>query len=100
MNVWTVVAVSVLVFAVGSLSLKRILHPSAQKPQKARLVLVPEPSPLPTSARKVAKLPQSAAEKPRVDIPENASSTRWVGALIDKSPDEAAAVLKRWIKGK
>ena len=100
MNVWTFVAVSVLVFAVGSLSLRIIWRPSAQKPQKARLSLVPEPSPLPTSAQKVAKLPQSAAERPSVDISENASSTRWVGALIDKRPDEAAAVLKRWLKRK
>lgn len=100
MNVWTFVVVSVLVFAVGSLLLRAIWRTSAQKHQKARLSLVPEPSSLPTSAQKVAKLPQSPAEKPSVDISENASSTRWVGALIDKRPDEAAAVLKRWIKGK
>jgi len=33
-------------------------------------------------------------------VPENTSSTRWVGALIDKHPDKAAAVLKQWIQEK
>ena len=96
MNTWAIVAASVTVVAVGSLPLWLFLRSSVPKSQTARLALVPEPNPLPKSA----KVPQAAAEKPSVDIPENASSTRWVSALIDKRPDEAAAVLKRWIKGK
>ena len=96
MNTWAIVAASVTVVAGGSLLLWVFLRSSAPKPQTARLALVPEPNHLP----KPAKVPQAAAEKPGVDIPENASSTRWVSALIDKRPDEAAAVLKRWIKGK
>jgi flagellar biosynthesis/type III secretory pathway M-ring protein FliF/YscJ len=100
MNTWAIAAVSGAVVAVGSLSLRVLLRSSAPKYKTARLALVPEPNPLRKSAKKVAKAPQAAAEKPSVDISENASSTRWVGALIDKRPDEAAAVLKRWIKGK
>jgi flagellar biosynthesis/type III secretory pathway M-ring protein FliF/YscJ len=100
MNMWAIVAVSGTVVAVGSLSLRVFLRSSVPKYQTAHLALVPEPNPLSKSAKKVTKVPQAAAEKPSVDIPENASSTRWVGALIDKRPDEAAAVLKRWIKGK
>lgn len=100
MNAWAVFAVLVMVFAVGSLALRKILRSSAEKVQTARVALVPESNPLPKSAQKVANVLHGAAEKPSVDITENASSTRWVGALIDKRPDEAAAVLKRWIKGK
>ena len=98
MNTWAIVAASVTVVAVGSLPLWVFLRSSAPKPQTARLALVPKPNPNPLP--KSAKVPQAAAEKPSADIPENASSTRWVSALIDKRPDEAAAVLKRWIKGK
>lgn len=76
------------------------LRPSARQPKHIPLALVPEPKPLPKPAKKTAKTSQVVAEKPSVDIPENASSTRWVGALIDKRPDEAAAVLKRWIRDK
>ena len=99
MNTWAIVAASVTVFAVGSLPLWVLLRSSAPKSQTARLALVPEPNPnpLPKPSKKV---PQAAAEKPSVDIPENSSSTRWVGGVIDKRPDEAVAVLKRWVKGK
>ena len=97
MNTWAIVTTSVTVLAGCSLPLWVFLRSSAPKSQAARLALVPEPNPLPKPSKKV---PQAAAEKPNVDIPENSSSTRWVGALIDKRPDEAAAVLKRWIKGK
>ena len=100
MNAWAIVAVSVIVFAVGSLALRKILRSLAQKVRAVRLTFVPEPNPQPKSAQKDANVLHAAAEKPSVDIAENASSTRWVGMLIDKRPDEAAAVLKRWIKGK
>jgi flagellar biosynthesis/type III secretory pathway M-ring protein FliF/YscJ len=96
MDTWAIVVASVTVVAVGSLPVWVFLRSSAPKSQTAHLALVPEPHPL----SKPAKVPQAAAEKPSVDVSENASSTRWVGALIDKRPDEAAAVLKRWIKGK
>lgn len=42
----------------------------------------------------------SAAEAPSVEVPKNASSARWVGKMIDEHPDEAAAVLRRWIQEK
>jgi flagellar biosynthesis/type III secretory pathway M-ring protein FliF/YscJ len=100
MNTWVFVAAGVAAAAVVGLLLWVLLRSSAPKSKTAPLAVVPRSKPLPKPAKKAAKVPQAVAEKPSVDIPENASSTRWVGALIDKHPDEAAAVLKRWIRDK
>lgn len=100
MNTWVLVAGGVAVATVVGLLLWVLLRSTAPKAKAVPLALVPEPRSLPKPAKKAGKVPQAGAEKPSVDIPENASSTRWVGALIDKHPDEAAAVLKRWIKEK
>ncbi len=50
--------------------------------------------------KRAVKVAAPAAEAPSVEVPQNTSSTRWVGALIDKHPDKAAAVLKQWIQEK
>ena len=100
MNVWVFVAGGVAVAAVVGLLLWVLMRSTPPKSNSIPLALVPEPKSLPKPTKKAGKVIQAVAEKPSVDIPENASSTRWVGALIDKHPDEAAAVLKRWIKEK
>jgi len=99
MNTWVFVAAGVAIAAVVGLLLWVLLRTPVPKSKTVPLALVPESKSLPKPAKKkVVRVPQTVAQKPSVDIPENASSTRWVGALIDKHPDEAAAVLKRWIR--
>ena len=100
MNTWVLVVVAIAVVVVAGMLLWIFFRPSPAKSSDPRLSIVPDPKPLTAPDNKAKKPVPAAKSKPRVDVPENTSSTRWVGALIDKHPDEAAAVLKRWIQEK
>ena len=100
MNLGVLVAVAVAVVVVAFALLWIFLRPSTAEKKTAQLSVVPDPKLLPKPVGKAVKRPPESDTEPRVDVPENTSSTRWVGALIDKRPDEAAAVLKRWIREK
>lgn len=93
----TIAAVTVVVL----LLLWIVLRPAKKRaapPVKG--AQAPVPLPQNQSQRSKTKAVAPAAEGPSVDVPENASSTRWVGKMIDEHPDEAAAVLRRWIQEK
>ena len=98
MNAAVLIAGVVAAIAVAALLAWVFLRPA--KPTKPVKAVAPPPAAKAIAAPKktVAKAPTATA--PSVAVPNDTSSTRWVGALIDKHPDEAAAVLKRWIKDK
>jgi flagellar biosynthesis/type III secretory pathway M-ring protein FliF/YscJ len=94
------VVVAIAVVVVAGLLLWVLFRPTPAKKSDPRLSVVPDAEPLAAPDNRAKKKTPAAKPKPSVDVPENTSSTRWVGALIDKHPDEAAAVLKRWIQEK
>jgi flagellar biosynthesis/type III secretory pathway M-ring protein FliF/YscJ len=100
MNIWVAIAAFIAIAAVVGLLAWVFLRPSATKQRPARLAIVPSKQTQPKSVQRPIKGQETVSEAPRVDVPENTSSSRWVGALIDKHPDEAAEVLKRWIQDK
>lgn len=93
-----VLAVAVVV----ALLLWIFLRPARAKPRQSAQMITRAPAPvkaLPKVAPKKAAAPKPA-DGPSVEIPHDKSSTRWVGKMIDEHPDEAAAVLRRWIQEK
>jgi flagellar biosynthesis/type III secretory pathway M-ring protein FliF/YscJ len=98
-----VLGLAVLAVAVIVASLLWIfLRPARSKPRQSAQMITRAPAPvkaLPKAAPKKAAAPKPA-DGPSVEIPHDKSSTRWVGKMIDEHPDEAAAVLRRWIQEK
>ncbi|NQV80651.1 MAG: hypothetical protein HQ495_08860, partial [Alphaproteobacteria bacterium] len=62
------------------------------RPARPPKVVKAVPAPAATKSiaapkKRAVKALAPATEAPSVEVPENTSSTRWVGALIDKHPD-------------
>ena len=98
MNAAVLIAGVAAACAVVALLAWVLLRPTKTQETVKSVAAAPAAKAIAAPKKAAPKAPVSAA--PSVAVPHDTSSTRWVGALIDKHPDEAAAVLKRWIKDK
>jgi len=104
MNTVVLVALIAAVVVVVGLLLWVFLRPARSRSSAAAPMITQAPgAPVLAASRrkKAAPAPKNDnSDAPSVEVPKDKSSTRWVGKMIDEHPDEAAAVLKRWIQDK
>ncbi len=104
MNTIVLIALVATVVVVVALLLWVFLRPSRGRSSAAPMITQAPGAPILAASRKTAKKPPApkaaTGEGPSVEVPKDKSSTRWVGKMIDEHPDEAAAVLRRWIQEK